>query len=418
SRLTPLTEGGQGIVAIVRDVTERKEAERALLESEQRFRAIIENAQDAITLISAEGTVLYESPAVERITGYKPGSLKGKSIRDLIHPDDMPAVERNIARIISMPGHVEPMTLRVRRSDGSWRWLEGSGKNSLHDPQIRAIVCTHRDITKRKWAEEALRESEQRFRGIFENANDMIIYLDGTGAVADVNSRGEEMFGYTREEMLGKRFVEFPFLEPHAMWEMIDRFGKVILSKSGSLIAFEAQRRDGSRIYLEASSRPVQFDGGSVGLLAIVRDISERKRAEEELQKAYDEMEQRVEERTAQLVKTNEEMQTEIAERKRIESALRESEERYRLVAENSGAFISVTTLDGIYIYVSPSHRRLGYDPSGMIGTAGMDIVHPDDKERNWPRVRSISVCRRSTTSASLLLTPSGARTPGLFLLC
>lgn len=501
-----------GAVLNFHEIHERKLAEQALSDSEQRFRSLIENAHDAITLIDETGVILYESPSVERITGYKPGTLIGTNMEVLILPDDIPRVQERLAAVVKTPGHAEPLTLRLRRADGTWCWLDGVAKNFLDDPKVNAIVCNYRDVTERveaeqalyrseqryralvenanevifsldkkgrftyaspimqqlsgyevdeivgteytqhvvpedlptlkhslerslagfrdpcefrirhrdgslrdvrtsstvlmedggpagligvmtditeqKRSEEALRESEEKFRTIFENANDVIVYLEEFGIVADVNRRAEDIFGYEREELIGRKFTDVPFLGPEAMQEMLDRFERAYAADIRELIDVEATRKDGSTVYVEASTTLVRRNGDTVGLLAIVRDVTERKRAEEALRKAYDEMEMRVQERTAELVQANRDLQREIQQRERVQEALRQSEERYRLVADNTGDLIALSSLDGVFAFVSPSHRRLGYEPSELVGTRGIDLVHPKEKKRLISRVR------------------------------
>jgi PAS domain S-box-containing protein len=149
---------------------ERRQAEKAVKESEERFRSIIENAEDAITMIDSEGIILYVSPSLERIAGYKSEDVLGTSIEKYIHPDDLTPMFTNFARITITPGSAEFIEMRLRRKDGSWCWVEGVGKNFLDDPSVQAIVCNYRDVTERRKAEEALLESKERFREIFENA--------------------------------------------------------------------------------------------------------------------------------------------------------------------------------------------------------------------------------------------------------
>lgn len=157
-----------GASAIARDITERKHSEKelrrsrqALQESEQRFRSLVQNSSDVITILGADGTILYESPSIERILGYKPENLVGKNSFDFIHPDDRPRAQATFQEHLPIPGSITPIELRFRHKDGSWRILEATGNNLLHEPAVAGIVVNSRDITERKRTEDVLHATEK-----------------------------------------------------------------------------------------------------------------------------------------------------------------------------------------------------------------------------------------------------------------
>ncbi len=143
-------------ITAVRDITERKRAEEALKRSEERFRSLVQNASDLITVLEADGTVLYESPALEPMLGYAPEDFVGRNNYDLIHPDDAPRVLRAFARLSEERGANPYVEYRFRHADGSWRHLESGGVNLLDEPGVGGIVVNTRDITERKTLEERL----------------------------------------------------------------------------------------------------------------------------------------------------------------------------------------------------------------------------------------------------------------------
>lgn len=147
-----------GFIAVTRDVTEQKRMKEALKRSEQYFRSLIENAHDAIAIVDANGILLYESPAFERMLGYRFEDRLGQSALELVHPDDMPGVTRGIAELIQNPGVAQHTEVRARHRDGTWRTLEIVGRNHLDDPVVKGIVANFRDVTERKQAEEKLKE--------------------------------------------------------------------------------------------------------------------------------------------------------------------------------------------------------------------------------------------------------------------
>jgi two-component system, sensor histidine kinase and response regulator len=139
------------------DITERKRAEEALRGSEARFRSLISNATDIITILDEHGVILYQSPPIERILEYRRGELLGHNAFDLVHPDDRAATWAVFERAAADPTFVPTVEFRFRHSDGSWRWLEATGTNLLLDPNVGGFVVNSRDITERKRANKELR---------------------------------------------------------------------------------------------------------------------------------------------------------------------------------------------------------------------------------------------------------------------
>ena len=141
-----------------------------LEERESHFRALFENSADGVAIINAEGIVRYLAPSEERLTGYTPEEIQGQSAFQYIHPQDLPNVLQIFKEGASIPGAVRTTEYRLLRKDGEWRYFEITGRNMLDVPHIAGIVVNYRDVTERKYAEEALRDSEERYRTIFQSA--------------------------------------------------------------------------------------------------------------------------------------------------------------------------------------------------------------------------------------------------------
>jgi PAS domain S-box-containing protein len=142
---------------------EKRRADDRLRESEQRFRAIIENSSDGISLVSPDGIILYASPSTTRILGYSLDEFVGRDAFERIHPDDLPHTRALFARLIEQPGATASAQYRYRHKDGSWRWMEGVASNLLAGSSVQAVIVNYRDITERKLA--VRRESELRVAG-------------------------------------------------------------------------------------------------------------------------------------------------------------------------------------------------------------------------------------------------------------
>lgn len=167
-----------GILGIARNMTEEQREEDIIKASERRFRALIENSSDAISLISVEGTILYESPSVSRVLGYSPEELVGREVFELLHPDDLPQVMQLFARIIQQPGEIITAIARYGHKDGSWLWIEGTGSNLLEEPGVGAIVVNYRDVTEQVLSEEELRRHVETMSALYGITRDLVIEHD------------------------------------------------------------------------------------------------------------------------------------------------------------------------------------------------------------------------------------------------
>jgi PAS domain S-box-containing protein len=152
------------VVARIEAVTERQRllaaqarVEEALRESEARLRALIENIADMILVIAEDGSIRYVSSSVERVLGHRSSGDLGQNVMDYVHPDDIASVRAALALCLSECGRIQPFAARVRHADGSWRELEGTGLNRLHDPSVGGVVLNCRDVTARRRADRELR---------------------------------------------------------------------------------------------------------------------------------------------------------------------------------------------------------------------------------------------------------------------
>ncbi|MFZ1137667.1 MAG: PAS domain S-box protein [Candidatus Sulfotelmatobacter sp.] len=177
--------GKPAVLGIFRDIRDRLEAAAILQRSEDRFSYLIQNLSDVITIVAVDGTMLYHSPSIERVAGYKPSDLLGKSLLALIHPEDEPAVRAALERVTLKVGSAAPPEYRFRRKDGSWVWLESVGNNLLNDVAVGGIVVTSRDVTGRRGLEEQVRQSQKMEAvgrlagGIAHDFNNLLMVIRG-----------------------------------------------------------------------------------------------------------------------------------------------------------------------------------------------------------------------------------------------
>ncbi|MGA9752135.1 MAG: PAS domain S-box protein [Acidobacteriota bacterium] len=265
----------QAIGQIETEMEERSQAQEALAASEERFRALVQNAHDIITIHAPSGRILYESPSAARIMGYGPGGMLDRNPFELVHPDDLPILRDAFGRLNSRTELGVPREYRFRHADGRWVHLESLGANLLDSPAVQGIVMTTRDVTERRQAQEELAASEERFRRLSE-ATFEGIGITENGRVLDANRQLAEMLGYGLEEMIGREVTEFVAPE-HAE-------GVIESIRSGRTGLYEhtARRKDGSLLYVETQGRNITYKGRLVRV-SVVRDVTERRRAEERI---------------------------------------------------------------------------------------------------------------------------------------
>ena len=267
------------------EIADRNQAEQALVNQEEYFRALIDNSSDAIIVLGPDMNISYASSSTEQITGRKPEELIGGGGFLNVHPDDMPILEKSIQRLLEGPDNVEHIQLRTQRADGIWRNFEVVAKNLLENPLVKGIVANVQDITKRKLAEDALIESEKRFKEIFSNVADQIVYVNTEGIVVNINKMVYDLVGYTVDEVLGKNIFELNVFDQEQIEEMFRLYTECVTQGSAIVPTMEStlRHKNGSKVYVEMKTSVVtDIDGNLEGFLSIIRDITDRKRTEEE----------------------------------------------------------------------------------------------------------------------------------------
>ncbi|MFQ5474048.1 MAG: PAS domain-containing protein, partial [Dehalococcoidia bacterium] len=281
----PILKAGRsvGVRGVLTDITERKRAEEALRESEEKFRLLAENAVDVVYRYRLRPNPGYEyiSPSVTAMTGYAPHEFYADPDLDmkLVHPDDQGLLRLIIDR--DLPG---TSTLRCVHRDGSIVWMELTYTPSLsHDGTLLAFEGISRDITERKRAEEALRESEERFRSAFEHSAVGMALVAPDGRLLRVNRICWETLGYSEQEMISTTWQAITHPDDRdATQENVRR----VLAGESSFFQIEKRfiHKNGHVMWgLVTSSLLRDCDGKPSYFITQIQDITERKRAEEAL---------------------------------------------------------------------------------------------------------------------------------------
>jgi PAS domain S-box-containing protein len=274
-----------GAIVMVYDITERKRNEEKLRESESKYRDLVETAHDLIWAVDTQGQITFINQASKKIYGYEPEELIGRAYLDFLPPED---------RVRQLEIFRETLASGERRVLGvESEVLDREGKRHtlianaviLYDEQGNpiGILGTSSDITERKRMEEALRESEAKFRRLLSVAPDAIVVVDTAGRIVLANHQAEILFGYASSEFYGQPIellVPDRFRQPHIEHRMAYIAEPRVMSTAGRDGLF-GLRKDGSEFPVEISVSPLQSDGAGQLIISIIHDITERKRAEE-----------------------------------------------------------------------------------------------------------------------------------------
>jgi PAS domain S-box-containing protein len=272
---------------IIGNSLERQRSEARLRESEEKYRLLVENQGDLVVKLDPEGKFLFVSPSYCVLLGFPEKELIAKSFLPLVHPEDREATARAMAAVLRPPFKTYLEQRALTRF--GWRWLAwlNTGVPDA-EGRVTAIISAGRDITERRRAEEALRESEERFRTLVEQAADAFFIHDGKGNFLDVNRRACEGLGYSREELLqlSVKDVDTTYVSRWAeeLWERMSPDLPVTIQGCH-------RRRDGSTFPVEVRVSLVETVANRF-FFALARDVTERIRAEETLKAALAEAEE------------------------------------------------------------------------------------------------------------------------------
>ncbi len=290
-------------VVVVADVSDQRRAERALRESEVRFRSLVQDSSDMVTIVGADGRVTYRSPSACRFLGLDPDAATEILPDQGLVEDDRAALRAAFERLRANPGASETVCYRFERHDGQVRWIEMVATDHLSDDAVRGIVANCRDITERVEADETVRASEARMRVLLANISDVISIIDADGGLRYSSPTAERIYGYKEGEWPESQHI-FDTVHPDDRQRVFELW-EGSLSTPGEFRPLEIRLRkgDGTWIYTEVIANNLLDEPSVNGIVVTSRDITQRKESEAALRSS--------------------------------EARLRESEARYRAIVDD-----------------------------------------------------------------------------------
>jgi len=338
--ITDETAELSGYIAIGIDITERKMAEEALKESENRFRQVAQSACEWIWETDADGLYTYTSPAVEMILGYRPDEIVGRMhFYDLFAPEEREELKKTaleaFAKKESLKGFVNPNL----HKNGTCVILETSCVPHQDDKgRLISYRGADTDITERKKAEEVLRESREQYKQLVENISDVIFTLDLKGTITYISPVVQRLSGYTAPEVIGQHFTRFVHHED--LPRVIEGFRRRVEGVYGAN-EFRILTKDGSERYVRTTQTPMIKDGVVASLHYTMTDFSERRKTE---------------------------------------VALKESEERYRTIIDTAQEGIWALDRNFHINYINETMAgMLGYTQNEMLGRSFTEFIPEDE---------------------------------------
>ncbi len=275
-----------GLVTIARDISQRKQAQQALVSSEEKFRQLAENISEVFWLVSPPAPgILYVSPAYEQVWRRSCESLYRDPLSwaESIHPDDVQKATETSRKQLS--GERLDSIYRIRTPDGQEKWIRDRAF-PVRDAsgQLTRIVGLAEDISARKLAEDRLQASEERYRELFENASDLVYTFDLDLRITSLNRMAEQTIGYSRDEALQMNLRQL--LEPLPSPQPEQAIAQLCTAQAPTKIELDIRAKDGRRLKLEMNPRIIYREGEPIGIQAIARDITGRDVAEVEIRQA------------------------------------------------------------------------------------------------------------------------------------
>lgn len=276
-----------GIMAVGRNITDCKRAERQLAQSEKFYRSLISHSLDVVLLINHRGIITFASPSIKNLLGYEPEEALGTSGFGYIHPDDLKWAQQAFFKEVEENPDVKFILIRLRKKSGDWLWCMARGNNMLHTPHVNAVAVYIHDDTPRKQATDALRRSEKHFRSLIRDLQVGVLLQDPEGKVLLTNNAMTRILGMKEEEIAGGKIWEhYPSVvhedgRPFALEERPSYKASQTLCLVKDVVMGLRHKTTGKEIWIVVSADPVMDAEGALrNIVCSFTDITEGKKRE------------------------------------------------------------------------------------------------------------------------------------------
>jgi PAS domain S-box-containing protein len=249
--------------------------------SDERVKLIVQNILDMVTLVNKQGDFVYNNNAVTRILGYEPEELNGKNMLEFVHPDDQERVAGRFRDILTKEGIGELIEFRYLSKFGKYLLIESVGNIQLNNPAFHAVILISRDITEKRIIEDTIKASEEKLRSLIHHISDIITIISLSGEIIYQSASARQLMGYEENELRKRNFAEI--VHPDDYPSLMQSFQKLIITGGVSeLTEFRLLDKNGNYFYIEAQATNQLSNPYIKGIVVNSRDISIRKKAEEE----------------------------------------------------------------------------------------------------------------------------------------
>lgn len=277
----------------LRERREQAQLNQQLAAREQFLRALMRNSSDVVMVLDADGNRMYVSLSVQRILGYTPEELTGKSVFDYIHPGDLATLQTAFGLINRRINATGRITVRFRHANGSWLYLDCTGSNQMTEPNIHGIIVNLRDITELKQAENRLRRQQQEQQMIFDSVPAMISYKDRHNRIIRLNKPAADFYGLPPQEVEGKFLHEF-ISQTDANRSQQNDLMVIDTGQPQFGIIEQVQVNSQPSKWLQTDKIPYFDEEGTItGIVIFSQEITEQKQAEDNLRETLEELRQR-----------------------------------------------------------------------------------------------------------------------------
>ncbi|MDD5223664.1 MAG: PAS domain S-box protein [bacterium] len=350
--------GKKYLMGFFHDNTERKQAEEELRTTRDYLEKLLAYSNAPVIVWDPARKITRFNRAFERMTGYAVGEVIGRDLEMLFPAESKESSLLEIDRTATGK-FWETVEIPIQRKTGEVRWVLWNSANVYGEDgkTLLSTIAQGQDITERKNTEEALRRSEESFRLITENASDFINIINRKGIMLYA-SPSHQLLGYDLKEIVGKPVLDFVSAvdkeKINSLLQLLIQVEKEDLDRmlkegNSDRYIYGVDDKSGNIHYLESTTNIVpNNETGDFNILFVSRDVTDRKKAEE---------------------------------------ALHRSEERLRLISENTSDFITIINETGEFTYASSSYKRLGFKPDELIGNNSLDFIHPEDRDKILPAI-------------------------------